>query len=680
MAADHALRRELSRRVRDDLIRLGIVQPGPAVTIADGAPASPGDLIICTRNDHAIEAGEPGRTLANGDLLRIEAVTRDGLLVRRALDADPRTGQRRWTDRHFLYAGYQDAELGYAVTDHVAQGRTVHTGLAVITGTEDRQHAYVALTRGTDRQHGLRVHRIPEARRPGPRPPPGPRTGPLRHRSVPNEPAIPPRPPRPPRRAGAGRAVRRPGPRRPAASPPPRTGSQALANADHLAILHAIWTAETTPAREQRYQDLLAAGLPPGYRASPGHQAKWLWRTLRAAELAGLDPAQVLADAIAERDLAGARDIAAVIDARLRHRLGSLVPLPPGPWSAQVPALADPERRAYARRDRRADGRPQGPHRRARRRPRPALGGQRPRPGPRATRWTGWTGSSAPPPSAPGGNYPATTTPPTRSAPNPPRPPRTCAPPGTRPSPPSAPPTAPTCAACPTGCCCTCATPTPSRPPGPRSTSATSSARSAPPPGTPAWPPCAPPPRPHAAQPARRPPTRPPGSRPWPPATRPCTTPTAQREAVFAAVMADRADWDAATRHQRHLAVAADAELRRRHPAQHYPPLRSAEPEPATQAQRDELTLTPGEQTPETAQWIKDLAAQHRTFADQLADRQSLMIPAEDPDYGDLGQAFPPWPARQERRHPAATQARDPAIPADPRARADRDADLEAAD
>src|SRR5215469_16462699 len=29
---------------------------------------------------------------------------------------------------------YQDAELGYAVTDHTAQGRTVHTGLAVITG------------------------------------------------------------------------------------------------------------------------------------------------------------------------------------------------------------------------------------------------------------------------------------------------------------------------------------------------------------------------------------------------------------------------------------------------------------------------------------------------------------------------------------------------------------------
>ena len=61
--------------------------------------------------------------------------------MRRALDADPRTGQRRWTGQHFLYADYATAELGYAVTDHAAQGRTVRTGLAVITGTEDRQHA-----------------------------------------------------------------------------------------------------------------------------------------------------------------------------------------------------------------------------------------------------------------------------------------------------------------------------------------------------------------------------------------------------------------------------------------------------------------------------------------------------------------------------------------------------------
>ena len=152
------------------------------------------------------------------------------------------------------------------------------------------------------------------------------------------------------------------------------------------------------------------------------------------------------------------------------------------------------------------------------------------------------------------------------------------------------------------------------------------------------------------------------------------------RETVFAAVMADRADWDAATRAQRHLAVAADAELRRRHPDQHYPPLRSAEPQPATQAQRDELTLTAGQPIPEMGQWIKDLAAAHHTFADTLAERQSLTVPSEDPDYGDLGQAFPPWPgpARDAILQPPKPEIR-PSPQVLQRA-ADRDADPEAAD
>jgi hypothetical protein len=113
-----------------------------------------------------------------------------------------------------------------------------------------------------------------------------------------------------------------------------------------------------------------------------------------------------------------------------------------------------------------------------------------------------------------------------------------------------------------------------------------------------------------------------------------------QRETVFAATMADRDDWEKATVQQRHLAVAADAELRRRHPDEHYPPLRSAEPQPVTSDQREELTMTAGDETRETGRWIKDLAAAHRAFADRL----SLAIPSQDPDYGGLGQAFPSWP------------------------------------
>ncbi len=347
MAADHALRRELSRRVREDLVRLGVVAPGPAVRIADGAAASAGDLIICTRNDHSIEAGEPGRTLANGDLLRIEAVAGNGLIVRRALDADPRTGQRRWTSQPFLYAGYGSAELGYAVTDHVAQGRTVTAGLAVITGTEDRQHAYVALSRGTSSNSAYVFTVSPKRADPAPGPRPAPELAKYDqiHAERAGVPAPAATPSAPPGEALAvlSAVLERDGQLLSAA----QDRLRALANADHLAILNAVWTAETAPARQQRYKDLLAAGLPPGFRRDLGHQARWLWRTLRAAELAGLDPEQVLAAAIAERDLAGSRDLAAVIDARLRHRLGSLVPLPSGSWSAQVPALADPGRRAY---------------------------------------------------------------------------------------------------------------------------------------------------------------------------------------------------------------------------------------------------------------------------------------------------------------------------------------------
>ena len=144
--------------------------------------------------------------------------------------------------------------------------------------------------------------------------------------------------------------------------------------------------------------------------------------------------------------------------------------------------------------------------------------------------------------------------------------------------------------------------------------------------------------------------------------------------------MADRADWDAATRAQRHLAVAADAELRRRHPDQHFSPLRSAEPEPATDSQRAELTLTAGQPPGEMGQWITDLAAAHRTFAERLADRQSLTIPSEDPRYGDLGQAFPSWPrpARDAILQPPKPEIR-PSLQVLERA-ADRDADWEAAD
>ncbi len=74
-----------------------------------------------------------------------------------------------------------------------------------------------------------------------------------------------------------------------------------------------------------------------------GGTATWLWRTLRSVEAAGLDANQVASDAITAAPLTGARDVVAVIDARIRWATAGITPAPWRPWSERVPQLADPE-------------------------------------------------------------------------------------------------------------------------------------------------------------------------------------------------------------------------------------------------------------------------------------------------------------------------------------------------
>ncbi len=93
-----------------------------------------------------------------------------------------------------MYANYGDAELGYAVSDHTAQGRTVHTGLALITGTEDRQHAYVALSRGTDVNLAYVFTTSPKRADPVPGQRPAPELA-CYYQIIPNDPAFLPRSP-----------------------------------------------------------------------------------------------------------------------------------------------------------------------------------------------------------------------------------------------------------------------------------------------------------------------------------------------------------------------------------------------------------------------------------------------------------------------------------------------------
>jgi hypothetical protein len=95
----------------------------------------------------------------------------------------------------------------------------------------------------------------------------------------------------------------------------------------------------------------------------------------------------------------------------------------------------------------------------------------------------------------------------------------------------------------------------------------------------------------------------------------------AERENLYAGVMDDRRAWEQATADSRRLAVAADAELRRRHPDQRFPPLKSAEPEPATAEQIETLSLEPGDHIPGPDPRAGQLAASRVAFASQLALR-----------------------------------------------------------
>ena len=352
IARAHETCRELSRRVRDDLIHLGRVDGSREAGLANGARAGAGDVIIARRNDHGLQAGEEGRTLANGDVMRVVAVNDDGsLTVERRTDRDAATGQQGWTAETFTFSDLERADLGYAITGHSSQGLTVSAGLAFVTGNEGRQWLYTALTRGAQSNQAIVCTRPPKLAEPQP----GTRSAPGTERQA---------------RIDRERAGLPAAGQYPLTSPDPRepravladvlardetqesaleTSRRELADADHLGRLGAVWDGETAEARRDLYRAAVRDALPPEYQSVSldGGQATWLWRTLRGAEAAGLDVRDVVARAVAERTLEGIRDLPSVLDARIRDRLGSVAPAPLRPWSERVPECADPVRRRF---------------------------------------------------------------------------------------------------------------------------------------------------------------------------------------------------------------------------------------------------------------------------------------------------------------------------------------------
>jgi hypothetical protein len=352
---DHATRLELNRRVRGELRHLGIVDGGRASVIADCQRASAGDLVFCLDNDNK-QMVDKARPLANGDLFRVEGVDRRGQMVLREVlrGPDPDTGGRRLSSYSFTYKGNSRFSLGYAVTQVCAQGRTVQVGMDVVTGSERRQGEYVAASRGTDLNEFYIATPDPKAAdpRPGSRPAPEIERARKLESEYSGRTALP----------GDSRLSQRKDAEQLESAQAvladtfERDGAelsaieyqrQQMSNADHLGILLAMWQGESWQARDQRYREMVRVELPVGYDGELSPAQRWLYRTLHSAELAGLDPQQIVRDAIASGDLAGSRDVAKVVDARIRNRIGPAVPLPSRPWAERVPETARPEIRAF---------------------------------------------------------------------------------------------------------------------------------------------------------------------------------------------------------------------------------------------------------------------------------------------------------------------------------------------
>ncbi len=641
-AAEWARCRELSRRIRGDLIHLGLVDGGQAVPIAEGAQASAGDLIICRDNDHDTAVGEPGRGLANGDVLRIEAITPGGIQVRRLIDPDPATGARRFTSHTFCYNGYRTADLAYAITGHSAQGGTVHTGLTLVTGSETRQWLYSALARGTANNMAFVFTTPPKAADPQPGTRPAPELERYERIRREREGFLP----APPEQGPVGQDPREPGAvlsdvlmRDGSEMSASETRRRSLANADHLGVLNAIWTAETQTAHNSRYHDLVLAALPPGYRQELAYQARWLYRTLRTAELAGLDPADVIRRAVESRDLAGARDIASILDARIRQHAQSLQPQPQGPWAGRVPQVDDLERQAYLTElAAMMDHRKQRLGQHAADHP-PAWAvkalGRVPAHGPARQEWQHKASSIGAYREMYGYDHPADPIGPQPAADSPDMHAAwheaflALGPPG-----------GPDVRGMPDGRLWlirdTYATETRW---APRHVGrelrlarlgAYNADRDAIRTGA-------------EAEAARKQGNHERADRHqfWAAAYQAMGRRYREQEETFAATMQDRREWEHATERSRHLAIAADAELRRRHPDQTIEPLRSDEPAPVSETGREELTLTPGQDIGQLAQWIQDLAAQRKAFCEKLDERQTLKVPSDDPDWEGFGLAFP---------------------------------------
>ena len=334
---------ELARRARDELAALGLVATDGLAGLADGNVAGAGDLIVARQNVR-IEAGEPGRMLANRDVLRIDGWNGAGkgrvARVRRIVGRG-RAGEALWSAPFELPEQYikRHAELAYAGNVHVAQSRTVDTTHLVVDDTAWREAFYVGMGRARQRNTAYVITERARAADLSPEPRPAP--------SLEDPGAAGDAPPRPHRLAVLAGVLERQQSARTATESVRRD----LDRAASLATLAPAWADVTRTHATRRYEktirSLLAAEDWQQYQQDA--ERGTLTRLLRAADLAGHDTEDLLRRALEGRDFAGARSVAGVLHGRVSRITGTPEPQAAAGYADRTPVIEDPDADRFAR-------------------------------------------------------------------------------------------------------------------------------------------------------------------------------------------------------------------------------------------------------------------------------------------------------------------------------------------
>jgi conjugative relaxase-like TrwC/TraI family protein len=323
--------RELSHRVQSymrDWGKLG----SASVRLRENQAAHAGDRIIARENIKS--------TLLNGDVLAVTRVTERGLLARRQVERED--GSKGWGAEIELPQAYLDkhVDLGYSRTWMTSQGKTVaDSAYSLVPSTATRNGAYESLTRARGENHGFFYAADPDC--PPDRPEPEVARERIReaerHGEVVEQHES----------ADAVSLASQVLARLDDPMSATETRERSFSSADSLAVLWPMWNDQIRADGAVRYTAELRKLLGSELAEVVVKDSDDLFRALRHAELANLDVADVLHEAVTEHDLTGARSVSAVLAARVRQNTEGIPAAPRDSWVSRVPVCADKDRQDF---------------------------------------------------------------------------------------------------------------------------------------------------------------------------------------------------------------------------------------------------------------------------------------------------------------------------------------------